>query len=138
MRPTQAALIAVALLSATGCHKVSDVLDTSERHHGRYAGIGIFDPGKIWTHLQRDPTTNPAAATPEDDNAVIVVVDSDTGEIRECGNYSGRCVSMNPWTKAIAPQQHMPVTVDAHAAELDRYENATDLEEPQNAAAKSH
>ena len=50
---------------------------------------------------------------------MIVTVDSDTGEIRECGNYSGLCVSMNPWTKAVAPQQHTPVTVGAHAAELE-------------------
>ena len=61
---------------------------------------------------------DPGAAKPEDDDVLIVVVDSDTGEVRECGNYSGRCVSMNPWTKAVGPQLRMPVRVDAHAADL--------------------
>ena len=27
----------------------------------------------------------------------IVVVDSQTGEIRQCGNLSGHCIGMNPW-----------------------------------------
>jgi len=125
MRRTRAALIAASLLGLTGCHGESTT-PLSGPHHGRYAGIGLFSPGKVWAHLQGETTKDPAAAKPEDDDAVIVVVDSDTGEMRECGNYSGLCVSMNPWTKAIAPQRHTPVAVNAHAAELEQpTENAT-------------
>ena len=147
MRRIQAALMAATLLGLTGCHKMEGAFDSDGPHHGRYAGIGLFSPGKIWAHLQGEATKDPAAAKPEDDDVVIVVVDSDTGEVRECGNYSGRCVSMNPWTKAIGPQMHMPVRVDAHAAELANNgttENVTtnDLDnssEPAKlAAAKSH
>ena len=143
MRGTQVALIATILVGLTGCHKMYSTFDGGGPHHGRYAGVGLFSPGKIWAHLQGDASGDPAAAKPADDDVVIVVVDSDTGEIRECGNYSGRCVSMNPWTKAIAPQQHMPVAVDAHAAELEQTaENVTmtDMDRPAPAkpAAKGH
>ncbi len=139
MRRTQAALIAATLLGLTGCHKMEGTFDGGSPRHGRYAGIGLFSPGKIWAHLQDDAAKDPAAAKPGDDDAVIVVVDSDTGEIRECGNYSGRCVSMNPWTKAVAPQQRTPVAVDAHAAALDQSGNGSDIDlgESQNGAAPS-
>lgn len=119
MRTAQIALIAAALFGLTGCHKMEGAGWGSDgQHHGRYAGIGLFEPGKIWAHLQGELTKDPGAAKPEDDDVLIVVVDSDTGEVRECGNYSGRCVSMNPWTKAVGPQLHIPVRVDAHVADL--------------------
>jgi hypothetical protein len=143
MRGTQPALIAATLLALTGCHSES-AAPFGGPHHGRYAGIGLFNPGKIWAHLQGQASKDRATAKPEDDDAVIVVVDSDTGEIRECGNYSGLCVSMNPWTKAIAPRQHTPVAVDAHAAELEQTtENVTvnDMKSPEPAkptATKRH
>ncbi len=149
MRRTQAALIAATLLGLSGCHKMEGTFDGGGSHHGRYAGIGLFSPGKIWGHLEGDAAKDPAAAKPEDDDVVIVVVDSDTGEVRECGNYSGRCVSMNPWTKAIGPQLHMPVRVDTHAADLanngttenvtmDDMNNTSDMPPAEPAAAKSH
>ena len=148
MRTARTALIGAALLGLTGCHKIQGGAWGSDGpHHGRYAGIGLFEPGKIWAHLQGDVTKDPAAAKPADDDVLIVVVDSDTGEVRECGNYSGRCVSMNPWTKAVGPQLHMPVKVDAHAADLaSTTENATmtdmdtsnDAEPAKPASSKSH
>jgi len=141
MRGTQAALIATILVGLTGCHRMDGTFNGGGPHHGRYAGIGLFSPGKIWAHLQSDASRDPAAAKPEDDDVVIVVVDSDTGEIRECGSYSGRCVSMNPWTQAIAPQQHTPVGVGAHAAELEQATEkvtTTDMDPPAKPAAKRH
>lgn len=61
---------------------------------------------------------NAASATTADDEHVIVVVDSQSGEVRECGDYSGVCASFNPWTRAIAGQQITPVQLTKHAADL--------------------
>lgn len=149
MRAAEAALIAAALVGLSGCHQ-TPAESPNAQHHGRYAGIGLFSPGKIWAHLQGDASKDPAAAKPEDDDVVIVVVDSDTGEVRECGNYSGRCVSMNPWTKAVGPQQRTPVGLDAHAAELanesttenvtvnELDNSSTDMESTKPAPTKHH
>jgi len=139
-------LIAAALFGLTGCHKMmGEAYDGRVTHHGRYAGIGLFEPGKMWAKLQGEESKDPAAAKPGDDETIIVVIDSDTGEVRECGNYSGRCISMNPWTKAVAPQQHSPVAVDAHAAELandgvgEQASNEMDTSRPTKVAPdKSH
>ena len=91
-------------------------------HHGRFAGIGIFDVGPLWSRMAGgDQPTGPAAALADDEH-VIVTVDSDTGEIRECGDLSGRCVAMNSWTRAIASGQQAPVALQAHAAEVARQE----------------
>ena len=149
MRGSRPLWIAAAFFSLAACTKM-EATENGGAHHGRYAGIGLFSPGKIWAHLQGDVTKDPAAAKPEDDDVLIVVVDSDTGEVRECGNYSGRCLSMNPWTKAVGPQLHMPVRVEAHAADLENNgatENVTmneldnssaDLEPAKPAPAKRH
>lgn len=67
---------------------------------------------------QKGKPRDAAAATAADDEHVIVVVDSQTGEIRECGDYSGQCISMNPWTKVIAPELAAPVKLTQHAADL--------------------
>jgi hypothetical protein len=64
------------------------------------------------------PPADPTSATTADDEHVIVVVDSQTGEIRECGDYSGVCASFNPWTRAIAGEQAAPVKLTKHAADL--------------------
>jgi hypothetical protein len=48
------------------------------------------------------------------------VVDTETGEVRECGDLSGTCAAFNPWTRAIASGQAAPVALTAHAADLAR------------------
>jgi len=141
-------LLVLTLLSLGGCHKYTAAEYDSAHARGRYSGIGLFEPSKLWAKVQGDATKDPAAAKLEDDEMVIVVVDSETGEVRECGNYSGRCLSMNPWTKAVGPQQHTPVRLDVHAAELtsegttenvtvnELDNSSTDLEPVKPAAAK--
>jgi hypothetical protein len=128
---THAAVI-VAILGLTGCNKVETVENESAApttEHGRYIGIGVFGAGELWQQQRIDeldngtdgnpiPPQDKAAATTADDEHIIVVVDSATGEVRECGDYSGRCVSMNPWTKAIAKEQRVPVMLVKHAADL--------------------
>jgi hypothetical protein len=64
------------------------------------------------------PPKTASAATTADDEHVIVVVDSQTGEVRECGDYTGVCVNMNPWTKAISAPQSAPVTLTKHLADV--------------------
>jgi hypothetical protein len=65
-------------------------------------------------------TRDAAAANLGDDSHVIVVVDSRTGEIRQCGNYSGHCIGMNPWAGPLGQGQAAPVPLTKHAADLAR------------------
>ena len=102
-----------------GCHRGPGGVSRPPRH-GRYAGIGVFEPGNLWSRMALPKTgAAPQAATIADDEHIIVVVDTDTGEVRQCGDHSGYCTAMNPWTQAIAAQQKAPVTLTAHAADLE-------------------
>lgn len=84
---------------------------------GRYAGIGIFEPGRLWQQTAGAPVSkDPTAANLADDEHVIVVIDSHTGEVRQCGDHSGFCVTMNPWTGAAPPAA--PVKLAKHEADL--------------------
>jgi hypothetical protein len=114
-----AAPLLIMLLLLGGCHRGGAGGMSRPGRHGRYAGIGVFEAGRLWSKMAVPNKSAAAqAATTADDEHVIVVVDTDTGEVRECGDYSGYCTAMNPWTQAIAPQQRMPVPVTAHAADL--------------------
>ena len=109
--------VPVRLRAAAACNST----EATEHHGGRYLGIGVYQAGILWSHLvaaSRPPNT--PAATIADDEQVIVVVDSNTGEIRQCGNFSGHCIGMNPWANALGQGQAAPVDLNAHAADLDR------------------
>jgi hypothetical protein len=67
-------------------------------------------------NASKDPGTSKLG----DDEQVIVVVDSNTGELRECGNLTGYCVGMQPWAKALATSQNAPIAVVKHADQLAR------------------
>jgi hypothetical protein len=58
----------------------------------------------VGPHARRRPS-------PGDDQAIIVVVDSATGEIRSCGDLSGYCIGQNPWKKPLASGQGAPVAL---------------------------
>jgi hypothetical protein len=110
------AILGVVLLGS--CDQGADGSSRPPRH-GRYAGIGVFAAGDLWQRMVLPKQAGGAAlAKTADDEHVIVVVDSDSGEIRECGDLTGYCVSMNPWTRALAPEQKTPVALSAHAADL--------------------
>jgi hypothetical protein len=84
-------------------------------HHGRYAGIGIYQPGEPWTKIvdsQLPPDTPSARAV--DDQAIFVVIDSATGEIRACGDLSGYCIATNPWNMTMTKAQIAPIRVTRH------------------------
>ena len=120
MRISITAGLVVAAAALSGCGEKANVdEDGASARHGRYLGIGIFPASDLWSHMaEGDAPKDAAAASTADDDHIIVVVDSVSGEVRECGDFSGRCVSMNPWTKAIAASQAAPVTLTKHAAQI--------------------
>jgi hypothetical protein len=61
--------------------------------------------------------TDPAAATLDDDDHIVVVLDSATGQLRQCGNLSGHCIALNPWAKT-ATAQGAPAALLKHARQL--------------------
>ena len=87
---------------------------------GRYVAVGIYSPGQMWSQLVRasTPQADPAAANLDDDEQVIVVLDSATGEVRQCGNLSGHCIGLNPWSRPMAEGQGAPARLLKHAQEL--------------------
>jgi hypothetical protein len=130
-----------ALPLLTGCGKKADNLFGGDNRigQGRYQGVGHFPASRLWREVVRPSATNdPARALPKDDDEVIVVLDSTTGEVRQCGNFSGRCIGMNPWTAPLAETEKAPASLTKH---LDRIEADQDAErevrtQPATAAAK--
>ena len=114
-----------SLLLATGlgaCGRTADS-EAYASHQGRYLGIGVYPAGEMWSRIALpDRAADRAAAATADDEQVIVVVDSRTGEVRQCGNLTGHCIGMNPWAAALGPAQASPVRVREHAADLQRRE----------------
>ncbi len=75
----------------------------------------------MWKQVAANAAPNdPAAAKLDDDGEIIVVVDSQTGEVRQCGNMTGYCVGMSPWSTALATAQTAPLHVGKHAAQLNQ------------------
>ena len=109
-------VILIALLGGCG-EQARDTAPQTSR--GRYAGIGTYPVGTLWSRmaLAAQPKDDAAART-EDDSQIIVVVDSVTGEVRQCGDLSGYCIGMNPWTGALGSAA--PARLTVHAAALAR------------------
>jgi hypothetical protein len=117
------------MLGAVSCVALSGRQKSEEAHtgnlfgsgaRGRYLGVAVYAPGRMWEQVARaGAPTNAAAATLKDDEQVIVVVDSATGEVRQCGNLSGFCVAMNPWAGSATPAQGAPALLQKHSQQLD-------------------
>ena len=108
-------------LSVGGCQKANEKPPIAAGGaRGRYVGVGIYSPGQMWVQLvhSASPAPDPAAATLDDDEQIIVLLDSATGEFRQCGNLSGHCIGLNPWTKPQAKGQTLPAALLKHAQEL--------------------
>ena len=105
--------LAVGVLA--GCGR-GQAVDASGEAHGRYAGVGLYSPTRAWSRLAANqaPKT-PTTATPLDDQVIIVVEDSRTGELRACGDLTGYCIGMNPWKTALAGAQLAPLNMTQHA-----------------------
>jgi hypothetical protein len=86
--------------------------------HGRYTGVGLYPADGVWSQVAgAQASKDPAAARLDDDQQIIVVLDSQTGELRQCGNLSGYCVGMNPWARPAGPT---PARLAKHAAQLSQ------------------
>jgi hypothetical protein len=90
-------LAACALLG--GCNASQPVAGSQEAPRGRYTGVGLYAADSGWARIEAGEASTDKGAKPSEDTIVIVVVDTNSGEVRQCGNLSGRCVAMNPWTK---------------------------------------
>ncbi|MFA6116991.1 MAG: hypothetical protein WC729_23535 [Sphingomonas sp.] len=117
----QASLLAVliAAVALGGCQRATVSGDSPQMRHGRYAGIGLYAADPLWSQMKvADKTKDQSSATTADDQTIIVVVDSETGEVRQCGNMSGYCVGMNPWTGPLGKERSAPASLSKHLAEL--------------------
>jgi len=111
-------MVMILGLAVAGCSAPTEPTP-SMAAHGRYVGIGVYQAGALWAKMALSGAAkDPSRATTQDDEHIIVVVDSQTGEVRECGDYSGLCASLSPWTQAIATPQKAPVTLTKHLADL--------------------
>lgn len=107
-------------LALSACNRpVDDAAGLHRRAADRYAGVGLYPADRMWKQLSVSPPNDAARARTVDDGYVIVVVDSHTGELRQCGNLSGRCIAMNPWSATLSSPQVAPVSLIRHADELD-------------------
>jgi len=111
-------LAAVSALAACSRQDAANEMEGLAKSPGRYAGIGTFEPGRLWQQVEGAAATKDSkAARLADDEHIIVVLDSHTGEVRQCGDHSGVCVAMNPWARG-APIA-APTSLTKHAADLD-------------------
>ena len=118
------AVMAACVLSGCGSAEDGVFQRRARRARARYSGIGMYAAGRLWSQMAGvQAPTDPAAARLEDDEQIIVVVDSHTGEVRRCGDYSGVCVSMNPWADQ-GTRTAAPVKLTKHAADLDADDQA--------------
>jgi len=95
----------LAVVALAGCQRAGDAPPgPGAGADSRYLGVGVYSPGRMWAQIERPQGQLAAgAATLRDDEQVIVVVDSKTGEVRQCGNLSGFCVTNNPWAGTASP-----------------------------------
>jgi hypothetical protein len=88
--------------------------------HGRYVGVGIYGPGRQWARMvAAQQASGEAPARPIDDQAIIVMSDTDTGELRACGDLTGYCIGMNPWKQPLTPAQIAPIELTSHVKSDD-------------------
>ena len=116
-----ALILALSALALTGCQKAGEVAADAGKPgvRGRYVGVGIY---RVET---RPEQADPAAATLVDDDHVIVVLDTATGELRQCGNMSGHCLASKPWAKTTSAQP-APARVLKHLEDLMREDRAAE------------
>ena len=109
------------MASLPGCDRAEEAgFGHAPGKGGRYLGIGIYSAGPLWSQLKQTKTSpDPDAGRLADDDEIVVVVDSQTGEVRQCGNMSGYCTSMNPWKQLVTAEGQLPARLVKHAEQLD-------------------
>jgi hypothetical protein len=112
-------LAAVAAVGLGACHRKDAFVSNDVEQHGRYAGAGVYPASDGWYRLVAPEVPKDSkAARVKDDDEIIVVVDTKTGELRQCGNMSGYCIGVSPWAKPLPTTQQLPVAMDAHTIRL--------------------
>jgi hypothetical protein len=115
-----AAIALLASLSLAACKRADWSPISSLEQHGRFLGVGIYGPGKAWTRMVADQIQkSDAVARPIDDQVIIVVADSQTGELRACGDLTGYCIGMNPWKQQLLSAQIAPIDLTQHVQPED-------------------
>lgn len=111
------AALGLFLVATAGCQRAESPTSPSGVNvSGRYQGVGVYRAGEMWSQVSRsDAPSDAAAARLDDDDEIIVVIDNVTGEIRQCGNLSGHCIAMNPWSATVVA---LPAPLRKHADEL--------------------
>lgn len=129
-RSIMPSLLLVGSLPVAACHPQLAASDVNSDAHGRYQGIGIAQPGARWSKIKDAPKSpSDAAATLRDDDYVVFVTDSRTGEVRECGDRSGFCTSILPWGHDVP---RPPIALTEHASD-DDVSNEAAAQEPSSA-----
>lgn len=106
----------LASAGLAGCNQPRSISE-APGSHGRYASAGTYSAGRMWSQIAGAQAPKDAAtAKLSDDEQIIVVLDSQTGELRQCGNISGFCVDMNPWAKPAGASA--PLAVAKHEDQL--------------------
>ena len=107
--------VLVLTLGLCGCGQVAVGGGGGAATHGRYSGVGLYSPGRQWTKMMAaQQAADSPSARPADDQVIIVVQDSATGDIRACGDLTGYCIGMNPWKTALVSGQMAPVRLTEH------------------------
>ena len=110
-------VLGLCLLSLSGCGRAA-FLPSASHGEARYSGVGLYPAGQGWSRIVGSAESTAAdQAKRADDETVIVVVDGATGEVRQCGNLSGYCVTMNPWNRSPANLGAQPVKLAPPASE---------------------
>ena len=119
-------------LALAGCQKAEEHARAGMTGgKGRYVGVGMYPATSLWAQLVAPAPIGAGAATLDDDEQVIVVMDSATGEMRQCGNLSGHCVGFNPWAAPLPAGQGVPAALQKHARELAAEANVELRGQPQ-------
>jgi len=110
-------MVMMEALALSACHRPLTPAGAEQRGHGRYSGVGLYSPQVVWTKMVRGDqaqSKDEAVAKPIDDQVIIVVEDSTTGEVRACGDLTGYCVGLNPWSRPLGSSQTAPIRVTEH------------------------
>ncbi len=114
-----------AILALCGCQKTAERAPSGAAGaKGRYIGVGMYPATDLWAQLIAEAPKEPAKATLDDDEQVIVVMDGATGEMRQCGNLSGHCIGFNPWAASLPDGRGVPAALLKHAKQLAEEANA--------------
>jgi hypothetical protein len=114
-RPLILGLIAAAGLGACKKPAAAWFGGGQPESHGRYQGVGLYSPSQQWTRIVgSQQAKDTPAAKPIDDQVIVVVEDSVTGEVRACGDLTGYCIGMNPWKSQLTAGQIAPINLTEH------------------------